>query len=231
MLACDALLEYWESRENASGPGAQRAHDDAASLRDACEVRGVSSACAALALMTRYGTVGARDVTASNGYFARLRELGDLFGFRGQPASPAGDAARARQQSECDGGRSRACVVAGWAAFGGVLQGADTRAAYAAWQRSCELGNGTGCRWAGHLAYTHPEVGAEAEAERLLRRACDELHNPGGCDELGVLLQTRSPDAAASTVFFDRACEEGSRSGCLNATRRREQLAGHSSDD
>ena len=55
---CDALAEYWASRELVPASGDGRA--DAGLLAEACG-RDDASACLAMALMFKYGTAGVRD--------------------------------------------------------------------------------------------------------------------------------------------------------------------------
>lgn len=211
--ACDSLAELWGSRELLPPALAEEARAATAALHDACDDRGLSSACVALALMYKYGTAtGERDRDTSNRYWARVRELGDLNGFRGEPPSDEGRAALALAAEECAAGRRRACTQLGWAAFSGVQQEKDVRAALMAWSRGCELGSAVGCRWAGHVSHVYAEIRDEARAEVLLRRGC-ELGNPGGCDELGHWLE-ETGRAAEALPPYERACAGGSRGGC-----------------
>ena len=206
---CDDLAEHWSQRE--LGPAAP---DDAEVLREACEVRRLSSACIGYALMRRYGTAtGVRDPDGAGPYFARLVELGDLPGYRGKPTSPEGRAALTATEQECDGGRRRACAQLGWAAFSAVQQDKDVHTAFRRWRQACDLGVASSCRWAGHLAYRYPEVRDLALARRLISRAAG---TPGGEQELGELMLAGRQPARAREHFL-RGCQLGSRSACMHA--------------
>lgn len=210
--ACDDLAEHWSQRE--LGPAAPA---DAELLRAACDDRKLSSACLGYAIMRKYGTAtGTRDADGAAPYFAKLADLGDLNGFRGVPSSPAGQAALAATTKDCDGGRRRACAQLGWAAFAAVQQDKDVVVAFRHWSQACDQGVASACRWAGHVAYHYDEVRDHVTARRLLARSA-AADSPGGEDELGNFLETIAHDLGAARGHYLRACELGSRTGCLHA--------------
>ncbi|MCC6648192.1 MAG: sel1 repeat family protein [Polyangiaceae bacterium] len=215
---CDALFERWSSRELLPKGREASARQDAEALRAGCDAHQVGAACMGYALMLKYGTAtGARDNDASKPYFAKLRPLGDLNGFRGVPASKEGEAARKRAESECEAGRARSCAQAGWAAYEGVQRGKALADALRFYERACELGLGTGCRWAGHFAVTYPELGATSRGRALFKKGCDTLKHPGACDELGAYEASLKADLSVAVALWTRACDDGSRSACFHA--------------
>src|SRR3990172_7111855 len=164
--ACDTLAEDWGNRELLPAGKDADARADVDALALACDEHDVSSACMGAALMYKYGTAyGRRDKATSDKYWARVKELGDLNGFKGERPSPAGRAALDRAHKDCEAGRRRACAQVGWAAFVAVQQDKDVTRAYPAWRKACDLGSGLGCRWAGHVAHTYPEIRDPAAAE------------------------------------------------------------------
>jgi uncharacterized protein len=214
---CAPLAEEWAGRELATGELAQRGRDALPKLREACDKGAHASACFTTALMLKYGTGGDKDPEASKTYFAMMRKLGDIRGFRGEPPSPEGAKVLGIVRAACDKGDRDSCLQVAWAAFSAVQQDKDVRLANTAWMKACELGSGTGCRWAGHLSYSYPEVGGDpARTRRLLERAC-ALAPAGGCDELGLFLEHRQDDAKTAAPLYEKSCEDGSRAGCLHA--------------
>jgi len=216
--ACDRVAEDWGGRElapDAGTPAAATASAAAAALRSACDQHDVASACMGLALMLRYGTAGRADRPASDGYWKRVRALGDLNGFRGEPASDAGAQALAATRAACDAGRARACNQLGWAAYTAVQQVKDLAAALAGYRRGCLAGSPQGCRWAGHFAYTYPNLGEHEHARGWLAEACRRAP-AAGCDELGNYTQELSNDLAAAESMYARACAAGARAGCFH---------------
>lgn len=216
---CDGLLEYWSERQVPTDDNVAKGKADATALHTGCDDHGVSSACMALAMMYKYGTItGARDKDTSNTYWGRVAELGDLNGFRGAEASEAGAAALAATHSECQAGRSRACNQAGWAAFSAVQQDKDVGAAFEYYAKGCDLGSGQGCAYAGHFAYTYPdETGAADRAQQLLTRGCD-LGSPGACDELGLYVAKHGRSDEARPRYRS-ACDAGARAACYHLAK------------
>lgn len=215
---CDVLAEYWGARELMPAGREAEARADAEILKAACDDKKVGSACMGYALMLKYGSAtGKRDGDAAKPYWARLKELGDLNGFR-DGSSPEGQAALARTQQECEAGRARACTQAGWAAYNSIQRQQSVPDAYAGYAEACRLGSALGCRWAGHYAHTYPEVGEGKAVKDLLTRSCDG-QNPGGCVELGVVHDTHESGAQALTLF-SKACDDGSRDGCFHAGKK-----------
>ena len=216
--ACDRVAEDWGGRELAPDPGtpeATTASAAATALRSACDQHDVASACMGLALMLRYGTAGRADRPASDGYWKRVRALGDLNGFRGEPASDAGAQALAATRAACDAGRARACNQLGWAAYTAVQQVKDLAAALDGYRRGCLAGSAQGCRWAGHFAYTYPNLGEHEHARGWLADACRRAP-AAGCDELGNYTREVSNDVAAAESMYARACAAGARAGCFH---------------
>lgn len=215
---CDALFERWSSRELLPKGRAEVAKREAESLRGGCDAHQIGSACMGYALMLKYGTAtGTRDNDASKPYFAKLKQVRDLNGYRGLPASPDGEAVRKQSEAECEKGRARSCAQAGWAAYEGVQRDKSLVDAFRLYERACELGFGTGCRWAGHFAITYPELGAGGKGAALLKKGCDTLHNPGACDELGLHEAKMKNDVWVSFALWSAACDDGSRGACFHA--------------
>ncbi len=217
--ACDAIAEFWAEREILRPERAAQAKVDAEVLDRGCEQHKLSSACMGLALMTKYGTAGAADGDKSKQYWAKVAALGDLNGWRGKPPDTAGRAALAQAEKECEAGRARACVQAGWAAFGPVQRDKNVADALKWYRRACELGSGQGCRWAGHFAYTYADLGKTGDARALLERGCDALGGPGACAELGLWLEQAGKDPAGALTRYKTSCTEGNRVGCFQAAR------------
>lgn len=216
--ACDALAEYWGAREFLPAGRDAEARGDAETLKEACESKKISSACMGYALMLKYGlATGKRDNDAAKPYWARLKELGDLNGFR-DAASSEGQATLRRAQQDCDEGRARSCTQVGWAAYNGVQRDKSTADAFTAYAEACRLGSALGCRWAGHYAHTYPEIGQSASTKKLLERSC-EGQNPSGCAELGTFTDTHESGAMALQLMA-RACDQGSRDGCMMAGKK-----------
>lgn len=218
VAACDVLFERWSSRELLPAGKAADAKRDGEALKHGCDDHKIGSACMGYALMLKYGTAtGTRDNDASKPYFSKLKQVGDLNGYRGLPVSVDGQASRKKAEEECEKGRARACAQAGWAAYDGVQRDKSLADAFRFYDRACELGFGTGCRWAGHFAVTYPEVNAGGRGVALLKKGCDSLHNPGACDELGLLDAKMKADVWVSFGTWSAACDDGSRSACFHA--------------
>jgi TPR repeat protein len=191
------------------------ARADALILKAACEDKGVASACMGYALMLKYATAtGKRDSEGGNPYWAKVRELKDLNGYR-DASSDEGREVLRRTGEECDAGRARSCNQLGWAAYNGAQRSKSIKDALKAYARACDFGSAQGCRWAGHYAHVYEEIRNLAASERMLRRGC-EGGNPGACSDLGLLLKDTKKDDAAAYALFERACNDGGRAACTH---------------
>ncbi len=210
---CDVLAEVWGAREMLPVGAEAQAREDAATLRQACDQGKISSACMGLALMLKYGTAtGQHDGDAARPYWAKVRELGDLNGFR-DGASAEGKASLEQARRDCASGRARSCNQLGWAAYTGVPgREPDIQEAFASYAEGCRLGSALGCRWAGHYAHRYLELKAGARAEELLRRGC-EGQGAGACAELGNFYMVERKGQGAEAPL-EQACAGGSRDGC-----------------
>jgi TPR repeat protein len=116
-----------------------------------------------------------------------------------------------RSVTACNEGLGLGCNYAGWLlrqpAF---VDRVDESLVY--FRRACDLSYAWSCKRLGDLETT------AARQAKYHRRAC-ELHEGSGCFGLASILEEKFGLQPRALIFFERACDEGTVTGCWEAKR------------